>query len=165
MTSMLASSVAFGVILGVASGGRLQRLQALPLRWIPLLLVVLAVRVIAFATPLPLGVFVAVLAATILAAAVNAHLPGALAIAAGSLLNVLVVASNGGMPVSDDAAAAAATATHVGDGLHVPLSPVTQLSFLADVIPVGLFRSVYSVGDVVVAAGGFWLPFAWLRRA
>jgi len=164
MTAMLASSLAVGIILGVATGGKLRRLQALPLRWIPLLLAILAVRVIALVTPLPLGVFAAVLLATIAAAGANAHLPGALAIAAGSLLNLFVVVLNGGMPVSEDAAAAAAAATHVGDGLHVPFSPATQVALLADVIPVALFRSVYSVGDLVVAAGAFWLPFAWLRR-
>jgi hypothetical protein len=115
-------------------------------------------------SPLPVAVFAAAMALTIVTAAANAHLPGALAIATGSLLNLVVVVLNGGMPVSEDAAAVAATSTHVGDGLHVTLSATTQVAALADVIPIGIFRSVYSVGDVVTGAGGFWLPFAWLRR-
>lgn len=161
---MLASGVALGIVFGVVACGSLRRIQSLPLRWLPLLLAILVVRLIGVALPLPTAVYVGTLAATSIAAALNSHLPGAFVIMVGSLMNTLVVALNGGMPVSPEAAVLAGARTQLADGLHVLLSEETRASWLGDVIPVGLVRGVFSPGDLALAAGGFWLTFAWVRR-
>jgi hypothetical protein len=67
------------------------------------------------------------------------------------------------MPV-DPAAVAAAGARMPADRLHVELTERTALPLLADIIPLPLVRGVYSVGDVLLSAGGSWLPFVWMRR-
>jgi len=161
---MLVSGVALGLAAGLAFGGRWARLAQLPIRWLPLLLAALAIRLVGLFVPFSLPLYLAALVATAAAAAANRHLPGAFAIAAGSALNAAIVALNGGMPVDPHAAETASMTLFAGDRLHVPLTDATVLPFLADVIPIPIVRGVYSVGDVVIAAGGFWLPFAWLRR-
>jgi len=50
------------------------------------------------------------------------------------------------------------------DALHVVLDASTRLGVLADVIPMAVVRSAYSVGDVFIAIGGFVVPFALLAR-
>ncbi|MBI3522421.1 MAG: DUF5317 domain-containing protein [Chloroflexi bacterium] len=160
---MLVSGVALGLFAGVAFGGDIRRLARLELRWTPVLFGALAIRLVGLFVPFSLWLYVAALLATAAAAALNRHLPGALLIAAGSLLNAVVVVLNGGMPI-DPRAAEAASLTYPTDGLHVPLGARALLPFLTDVIPVPIVRGVYSVGDVLIAIGGFWLPFAWLRR-
>jgi hypothetical protein len=80
-------------------------------------------------------------------------------VAEGWLLNVLVMAANGGMPVSGSALAQVGHAgTVVSQGhlwKHVALSSTTRLPLLGDVIPVPLplLRSVISVGDVAMLVG------------
>jgi hypothetical protein len=162
---MLASAIALGVTAGWATGGRrLGRLGDLRFRWWPVLAAAVALRV---ASPLlgdlsPVG-YVIAFAAITAAALVDRSLPGMSVIAAGATLNLVVVAANGGMPVDAGALAVAGTAMP-RDSLHVELTATTRFPQLADVIPAPIFRSVYSVGDVFLALGGFWLPFAWLRR-
>jgi len=39
----------------------------------------------------------------------------------------------------------------------------TRLPLLGDIVPVGVVRSVYSVGDFLIALGGFLIPFMWLQ--
>lgn len=162
---MLISAVVLGVALGLASGGRLGRLARLRLRWPALLVVAVLARAAAPAVPVPpvalyLGSFVAILAVVLL----NLSLPGIALVGAGAALNLLVVAANGAMPVDAGAVAVAGSAAP-HDPLHVTLDAATRLGLLADVIPFPLFRNVYSAGDVLIAAGGFWLPFARLRAS
>lgn len=164
-THMLASAIALGVAAGWATGGRrLARLGDLRIRWWPVLVAAVVLRA---GAPLlgDLSLFAYLLAfASITAAALaNRALPGMSVIAAGATLNLIVVAANGGMPV-DQAAVVAAGGRMPDDPLHTTLDSSTRLPQLADVIPAPIFRSVYSFGDVLLAIGGFWLPFAWLRR-
>jgi hypothetical protein len=84
-------------------------------------------------------------------------------IATGAALNASVTLLNGGMPIDPTAASIAGVAAR-SDGLHVVADGSTRLSVLADVIPVSWLGHVYSVGDVLLALGGFWLPFRWIRR-
>lgn len=161
---MLVSALALGLIAGIALGGSWRRLGSLELRWWPALLVALGLRLLGLVAPLPLALYLAALVGVGLVALANRRLPGAVLIAVGSALNTLVVVLNGGMPVDMALAREVGALTFENDRLHVPLSDRTLLPFLSDVIPVALVRNVYSLGDVVVAVGGFWLPFAWLRR-
>src|SRR6266542_4262864 len=81
----------------------------------------------------------------------------------GERASIVYVAANGGMPV-DHAALATAGANMPSDRLHMPLTEASALAVLADRIPVALFRAVYSLGDVLIAAGGFLVPFVTMRR-
>src|SRR5207237_1369438 len=84
---------------------------------------------------------------------------GMVLIAVGCALNVLVIVVNQGMPVASDALlSAGAEMPH--DPLHVVLGEATRLPALGDIIPVGPFHSVYSVGDLAIAIGGFAVPVA-----
>ena len=162
---MLASALALGVVSGWLAGGRdFQKLGQLRIRWWPLLAVVVVIRAVApIFGELSAIAYVAAFTGITIVALADRRLPGMSVIAAGATLNAIVVAANGGMPV-DMSAVAAAGATMPTDRLHIALNEATRLPQLADVISVALFRNVYSVGDVLLAVGGFWLPFAWLRR-
>lgn len=84
--------------------------------------------------------------------------------ATGVFLNFLVIAVNGGMPVSGEAARVAgykgglSGLATVKDGVHVLLGQSTRLSWLADIIPQPLpspLGGVISPGDILMAAGVF----------
>jgi hypothetical protein len=100
----------------------------------------------------------------------NRSLPGMPVLLAGLLLNLLVISANGGwMPISPQ------TASHLPGGgdaggfapgnrfgaKDVLLMPgATRFEFLADrfLIPAWLhYPTAFSLGDVFVAAGAFWL--------
>lgn len=161
---MLASSVLLGGLAGLALGGSWRNLRDVRIAWWPLAAVALALRVLAVLLGLPVAVHAGAILLTAAIAAMNWRIRGAGFIAAGSLLNALVIGVNGGMPF-DAAAAASAGATPLpNDVLHHPIGPGTILPWLSDVVPLGLFRNVYSIGDFVIALGGFCIPFFLLRR-
>ncbi len=79
-------------------------------------------------------------------------------LAAGWLLNIVVMVPNGGMPVSAAALAdsGAPPGLDVEEGhlwKHVELSASTELPVLADVVAVPALGAVVSVGDVVMVVG------------
>ncbi len=160
---MLASGLVAGVLAGLAVGGDIRRLASIQLRLWPLLVAAVVLRAIAATTvarPLP---YLASFVTVVLVAAANTHLPGIPLVAIGAILNTAVIALNGGMPV-DPAAALAANFSGWGDGLHVRLGVETRLAFFVDIIPVSIIRGVYSPGDLLIAAGSFWLMFSRTRR-
>ncbi len=89
----------------------------------------------------------------------NRRVAGTPLIGAGLLLNVLVVAANGAMPVSlaaaSDAGLSRADLGLTRDAMREPVDDDTLLPLLGDVVPVTLpWRpQVVSPGDVLVAAG------------
>lgn len=161
---MLASGVVLGVIAGLAIGRSWRPLAAMQIRWFPLLLAGLLARaVVPFLPVVAFPLYVFALASTAASAAANVRLSGAILVAIGGVLNLAVVLLNGGMPV-DPAAVGMAAATMPRDALHVVLDEATILPALADVIPVGIARAVYSIGDFCIALGGFLVPFVLLIR-
>jgi hypothetical protein len=89
-------------------------------------------------------------------------------VAVGLLTNALVVAANGAMPVSPQAADRAGVGVLevlTGDRRHELEGPDTRLRALGDVVPVPLpWRpEVVSAGDVLVAAGLGQLVFLGMR--
>lgn len=160
---MLASGIALGIAAGWLLGGRVGRLADVRIAWWPLLLIAMTLRLVApsLGDSLPLWI----IAFTIIAAValVNRRIPGMWAIALGSLMNLFVVAINGAMPV-DETAARSVGVDIPADGLHRALRDGDILTGLADRIPVPLIGRIYSAGDLVLAVGGFWMPFAWMRR-
>ncbi|MGD0984145.1 MAG: DUF5317 family protein [Acidimicrobiales bacterium] len=76
----------------------------------------------------------------------------------GWALNLLAIIPNKGMPVSESALDRAGIAPSKSIGLghlskHVLLNHGTVLRALGDVIPLSWFRSVISIGDVVMTVG------------
>jgi len=147
--------------VGLLRGGRLGRLGALELRarWLvgAALLVQLAGGLWGGAA-YPAGLAgSALLVAAFLAR--NRRLRGSGLVTLGLLANALVVAANGAMPVSLDAAGRAgvsvADLAPLDDPRHELLTPATRLPLLGDVVPVPLplRPEVVSPGDVLVAAG------------
>lgn len=96
----------------------------------------------------------------------------------GVLMNFMVIALNGGMPVLQGAAEAASNFTVSDPDLsgsfkHVVLDETSRLTFFADVIPLRLIGigEVISLGDIFLALGlGVFLehelrrPRRWFKR-
>lgn len=161
---MLVSGLIAGFVLGLATGGNWRNLERFNLKlWRGLVAGVIAREVAPFLGGLALSASIAGLLLVAVVAAVNRLVPGALLIALGSVLNAIVTLVNGGMPI-DPGALAASGKPAPSDGLHVLLGPGTVLPFLADVLLVPLVNNIYSVGDVVLAIGGFWMTFRLLKR-
>jgi MFS family permease len=160
---MLVSGVIAGIAAGIAFGGDWRRLATFTLRWWPVLVVASALRLWTFFFPnADFLIYVTGLFGIGLAAALNSRLPGAALIALGTFSNVLVVVLNTGMPY-DAETVLAVGATIPTDSLHVALTGATRLPFLADTIPFGLGQAVYSIGDLLIAFGGFLIPFIWVQ--
>lgn len=160
---MLLSGVIAGLALGIALGRDWRRLERLRIVWLPLLALGLVARAVAPFLPFALILFLAGIALTMAFAAANWRVPGALFVALGSLLNLIVILVNGAMPV--DITALQAWGGHVPeDALHVALNDQSALPALADVIIVPVVTAAYSIGDVLIAIGGFLVPFVTLTR-
>ena len=152
------------LIAGRLLGGRLSLLGELPLAWGGLLVAALLAQVSgALASGLGPPAYTA---GTVLCAVLglafayrNRHLAGVPMAALGLLLNALVVAANGAIPVSAHAAARAGVSAEdlgIGSGSkHEAMTPATALPFLGAVIPVPIpgGREVDTPGDVLLAAG------------
>ncbi len=90
----------------------------------------------------------------------NRSAPGMWIAGLGVLMNFVVIAVNGGMPVLAGAAEVASGFTVASPDLstsfmHVQLDETSRLSFFADVIPLRLLGigEVISVGDIFLALG------------
>jgi hypothetical protein len=152
------------VAVSYLRGGRLGRLAQAPLRWSWLLLLGLLLQL---AVDLAVGRGVLadaslagwslLFASQLLVLAWvlrNWHLPGMLLVGLGLLMNVVVVAANGAMPVDPEAIVAlGGDPAALEPGKHTLLTEETRLSWLADIWALPPLRSIISVGDVVLAAG------------
>lgn len=152
------------VVASTARGGRLHRLADAPLRWSWLLLVGLGLQV-----GVGLAATSGLLGDTQLAGTVgllasqalvlgwllrNRYLPGMLPIASGLVMNAVVIAVNGAMPVDPAAIdALGLEGTRVAVGTHTLLTDATRLPWLADRWALPGLRSIVSPGDVVLAIG------------
>jgi hypothetical protein len=92
----------------------------------------------------------------------NRHVPWLWLVGAGGLLNFIAIVANGGiMPASASAAEAAGLAPEPGEFVNSQVLPDPNLLFLGDVfgstLPWPLPNNVFSVGDIVMAAGAFLL--------
>lgn len=174
---LFVSVIALAVVLGYVFGGRLSRLERLPLRWWGLAIAGLGIQFL----PLPEGgsgndllVRTGVLALSytflLVFALANVRLLGMPLIVLGLACNGLVIVANGGMPVSEDALGDSGQASVIrllvdeGADKHHLMSEDDVVTFLADVIAVpGPIHQVMSVGDVLVYVGLIWLTVAAMR--
>ena len=161
---MLVSGALAGLILGLAIGREWRRIARLQVTWFPLLVAALTARAAApLVPPIALPLYLAAIGGTSAVAAANWRLPGAVLIALGSVLNLVVVGLNGAMPV--DAAGLSTVGRRMpGDLLHESISSATVLPFLADVVIIAPLQAAYSVGDIAIAVGAFLLSFLSLAR-
>jgi hypothetical protein len=165
--------VAPAVAAGFLAGGSLKPFERLRVHWWALAPLGLALQ----AAPVPdllrvrpdtlaAVMLVASYGALIAFAAVNRRLPGAWLVLIGLALNLVVIASNGGMPV-DPAALRAAGATSVsieGDAKHHLMTGDDAVAFLGDTLPVPApIGAVLSIGDVVLYAGVAWFVISLMR--
>jgi hypothetical protein len=152
------------VAASYARGGRLSRLAQAPLHRPWLLFVGVAIQVtvdllaarevLADASALGwIGLLVSQLLVVAFIAS-NWHLRGIVLVAIGLLLNAIVMAANGAMPVDPAAVQALGLeASAVPLGKHTLLTDSTRLPWLADIWALPPLRSIISVGDVVLAVG------------
>jgi uncharacterized protein DUF5317 len=148
-----------GLLIGVASGGKLGNLAHLRFRWPWFVLAVLVIREAVLLTPLNRidgvqYVYVAALAALVAWTALHIkRVPGVWVVTAGAALNLVVILANGArMPVAPALAGVLVQRGHVGQ--YVLMGSNTNLNWLADWIgfpwPV---RGAYSPGDLLIAVG------------
>jgi hypothetical protein len=164
---MLALGVALllGIVIGLARGGALKRLEHVRLRHTPVVFGAVVLQIVA--TPLQhaargwvaFWLVLASYAGVAVFAAANRREIGMPLIALGSISNLVVIAANRGMPVSVRALEAAGLDDPFGAktnllirGAHRALTPHSHLRLLADIIPLK-FSSVVSVGDLLIWAG------------
>ncbi len=166
---MLVLTFALLAIVAVPlTGGRLSRLAGLRWRAWWLLPVTFAVQVAVLEVPgLPPGAAAGVHTASYALAgvfvAVNLHVPGLWFLALGAASNGITIGLNGGTLPSTAAARESAgistETTFVNSGSVE--DPV--LGFLGDVfaVPAALpLANVFSLGDVIIAGGAFWVLLA-----
>ena len=165
--------LALAVTAGILSGGSPRLLERIRVHWWGLALVALVLQ----SMPLEVGSaeragfaaasLVASYVLLLAVVAVNRRVPGAELMAIGLMMNLAVVALNGGMPVSRDAvrAAGAGGVIVIEDGAkHHLMTNADVLQPLADVIPVPPpFGVVLSIGDVLLYGGMAWWCFAVTR--
>ena len=166
-------------------GGSLRHLAALPFRGSTYIFTSLAVQVLIYmpfvhTSALVLrwgGVIYIVTVCLALAGALrNWSLGTAVRMATlGLALNAIVITANGGyMPVNvgalravhRDARVREISSRHLYSNTR-PASPSTRLGVLSDVIPIaspGGWGNVYSIGDLLIAAGGAALLYSATRR-
>ena len=163
-----------GVVIGALLGGRLQRLEALRLRWIWLAVAGLLVQVVLFSPLVPESaaeatgpaIYVASTAAVLAFVLRNLSVPGLAIVAVGAVSNLAVIAANGGtMPASGAALEAIGRA---GAGVYTNSRELAApvLAPLGDVfaMPAWLpFANVFSIGDVLIGAGIVVLVAAAMR--
>lgn len=126
-------------------------IEVVRLRWVAVLLVGMTIQLFAGLTSTPPALLVSsmlLIAAFLFANRARAGFPLALL---GLVLNVLVIAANSGMPVSENALVRSGLELSALDQRHVASGAETHLNFLGDVIPVA--GKVLSIGDVLMALG------------
>ncbi len=167
----LAFAVALGVVVGLASGGRLSRLAQLELRRLELIYAAFAIQLVAFPfafLPWRTGestakaLWLLSYGLLVVAAVANRRLAGALVLALGMALNLVAIAANGGsMPALPSAIQGAGLSFDVHQ--NSVAAAVPNLPWLVDRWPAPDWvplANVFSVGDVVIAVGAAVLVIA-----
>jgi hypothetical protein len=157
-------AIPIGVVLGLLTGGRLDRLGSLRFEWAWLALAGLLLQVLLF-SPMASGVveprtgaliYVASTAAVLASVLRNVRVPGLALVALGAVSNLLAVTANGGVMPTTAKALATAGLKPV-DGLSnsavladPALAPLTDVYALPAWVPLA---NVFSVGDVLIGVG------------
>ncbi len=165
--------LAASLILALARGGKLGNLSLLNIRWSVLIFAGFLVQLLIFQpfwqdrsdtralTPLVYLISLGILLPAIFA---NFRLPGLPLLILGYFLNLIaIVANRGHMPASANALAISGLPVlqpgeiannSIGTGADI------QVPFLTDIFAIPsqfLLNNVYSIGDILIALGGFYL--------
>jgi hypothetical protein len=169
---VLALAVLVGLALGRMLGGRVSALASIPIRAPWLFYAAVGVQIVGYPSgilPWSIGDAVATglwllsYALLIAAVAVNARLPGAVIVGLGMLSNLAAVVGNGGHMPARASALRAAGVLYRGVHNNSAVASHPNLPWLVDRWPVPAFipmGNVYSVGDVLIAAGAVVLVCA-----
>ncbi len=155
--------VVAGLVVGLLLGGRIGRLADLDLRLPWVAIAALAIQVVLFVPaigdalgPVAPWVYAASTAAIVAVLLVNVRIAGIAIVAAGAACNLVAIVANGGyMPVSPAALAALGWAEAHGYSNSAAvadpaLGPLTDVYAMPPWLP---FANVFSIGDVLIAAG------------
>ena len=179
---LILAVVVIGVFVGVALGGDIRTLSEVKLRWWPLAIVGLALQLIPVLSLkgqldhwLAVGLLIMSYVVLLAFVAVNIRLAGFPLIAAGFTMNLLVIAVNGGMPVTEQAlrqghgshaSAELVRLQKEGGAKHHLARDDDVLLPLADVVPIGSpVHQVLSAGDIVFMTGALWVIAAATKGA
>jgi hypothetical protein len=155
-------AIPIGIVVGYLLGGRLDRLVGLRFRWAALALFGLAVQVALFSNPVAevVGdagppIYVASMAAVLVAVLRNVTIPGMAVVALGATSNLVAIVANGGSMPVDPAALAAIGGVEPGYSnssvvTDPALWPLTDIFALPAWLP---FNNVFSAGDVLLGIG------------
>lgn len=177
---ILAAAVLCAVLIGLVRGGSLRQLGELPLRWGWVALVAFGLQIYLIYFPEPVGqglaswhVGILMLSNMLIFVVLwqNRRLAGVWMIGAGFLANFGVMLLNGGyMPITADALAQVGHSRNIlsvetGSRVRATKDIVlpreaTTLWWLSDIFvlpPPFPIPSVFSLGDLMIALGAFWL--------
>lgn len=155
-------AIPIGVLIGLVSGGRLDRLSDLRLRWTPVMLLGLAVQIALFSGRIGSAVgdagpaiYVASTAAVFIAVLRNLATPGVWLIVVGAGCNLAAIVANGGFMPADTTALGSVGGlppgfTNSTIATDPALRPLTDLFALPAWLP---FANVFSVGDSLIGIG------------
>jgi hypothetical protein len=159
------------VLVGLLTGGRPSRLAEVRFRWPILGLAGVALQLIPASGTLGVFLLLGSFVLLGLTVAMNVRLPGFPLILAGLALNFLVIAVNGGMPVTANALVASGQQGTLedlvehGGAKHHLATGADDLVVLADAIPLGApVRQAVSVGDILAYSGAAWFIVRGMRR-
>lgn len=170
---LLLYAVILGLVAGLLSGGNIAAVGSAHIRLWPVALIGLFAQLLLFSSPLaavvgPWGpsLYVVSTVGVLMALVVNLRQPGFWLIIVGALANFAVIVANGGqMPAAPEAWAAlngVAAVPTTDFSNSVLAGPHTVLAFLGDnfVLPRPLpLANVFSIGDVLIGAGGALFVF------
>lgn len=167
---LFAIPVVSGVAAGYAAGGRLRNLAATRFRASWLLWAVAAAQFADVIQAVRTWVLVATFAVAVGWLVGNAlQWPpvvryGALAVAAGGLLNGVAIEANGRMPYSTWAASKAGLDVGLQTARNVAATHATRLLPIGDVIPLPPVHTVVSIGDLLICLGIVTMIIAAMRN-
>ncbi len=158
--------------LALARKGKLSNLGQVTIRWSGLILGGFLIQLVVF-QPFwqesdvkwltQIAYFIS-LSLLLLALWANLRLPGMALIALGFCLNFVAIALNGGHRPASAGALALAGLSPLPPGQttnnSIGAGPDTRVAFLTDIFAIPsqlMFHNVFSIGDVLIAIGGFYL--------
>lgn len=177
---MLIDAFVLSVIVGLVMGGSLSGLSRIPVRRPGLFVAACGLQFVmvnfsdqwSWVVRYSLVLYMLSYVFLFLGLYVNRHIKAGRILAAGIMLNFLVIVLNGGrMPVSIPAAHAAGLGEfvdYIGSGIyptHTLINDSTRLWFLGDIIPIPppyIRPRVFSIGDAVMAVGVMLLVQAYM---
>lgn len=174
---MLFIGIVIGIIVGLVLKGKITNLAELKLQGFSLVLISLAVQLAVLATPLAAWpwmvqngnlIYMITMAVLLVGLLYNRQYGWSFwLIIVGTACNIVVIAQNqGAIPVDLNklsmatgesvANIAQKFAAHTELSYRTPLTPLSQLGWMGDIIyiPLPLFNSnVYSIGDIIISIG------------